>query len=101
MPVRRYPNRALAFRRLIVTTTRQGASAPVIDRCWGGGESRQDDPRWPRLPGWLAPECEFRYSGFAIRLAFWRRDRWDGPPLGLALVVGWVTERKAVVVPVR
>lgn len=81
----RYPNVGVACRRLLVTTTRFPAEHPRLDRCWGSGETREDDKRWPRVPKWMAPEGAFKFTGYAVSL---RRSS------KRALVVGWITERR-------
>lgn len=85
--------RTLVFWRLVVTTCKQAAEAPIVDECWGQGESRKDIKRWPRMPTWLAPECRFTFHGFAVLLTPWRRNEYGRLP-GRALVVGWMGERE-------
>jgi hypothetical protein len=81
----RYPNAAVAVRRLLLTTakTTQPQTKRVM-RCWGRGESRSDEHRWPllRMPSWISPEGEFRYSGVGVQVT---RRR--------VIVVGWITKR--------
>lgn len=90
----RYQYRTLVFRRLIVNFAKQGGNAPFIDQCWGNGESRKDNKKWPRTPTFLAPECRFRFTGRAILLAPWRRDSYGERPPMRALTIGWITSRE-------
>lgn len=100
----RFSHRGIKIRRLIITTTRTGPSAPTIDRAWGNGATGSP-LRYLRRCSCTRPEgrhlddCrrgiphEFAYAGAAITL---RRRR--GTALRRALVVGWTTHPASAIV---
>lgn len=67
-----HPYRALVFGPLVITWIRQGAGASFVDKCWGS-----------TLDG-------RRYSGRAIHLQPWRKNRHGDRLMAPALVLGWI-----------
>ena len=62
--------RALVVHRLVLTTCHQSIRAPIIDQCVG---KTQEGQRW---------------SGYAIHLTPWRKNRFGERRSGTALCVG-------------
>lgn len=62
--------RAIVLFTVVVTFVQQGAGAPIIDPC--GGQTREGR----------------RWTGYALHLSPWRKDRYGDRLAGLALCVG-------------
>lgn len=70
---RSFPYRGRRLGRLILTSCRQAAGAPVFDKAWT--HDREGN----------------RYTSLAILLTPWRKNRYGEHERQRALVVGWKT----------